>query len=156
MSRRTIAPAIAIVIGLVLAGCGGGDDDEGSGPSTTTTVVVTTTTQDPEAAPEDPFCVTYGTFSELVGSLPENTLEQLKARTEQTSAAANALVTVAPDDLRDEADLISTGANDLEAAVAGATTLEQAQAAAAPIVGDDAYLLANEAMGTWVAANCES
>jgi hypothetical protein len=154
MTRRQLAPAMAIAAALLLAGCGGDDGDDSSASSTTTTVVVTTTTTDPQADPAEPFCITWSTFKEVVGELPQNTLPQIQARAVQITAAATSLAAIAPDELQTQADLILTGAEDLEVAVASADSVETAQAAAAPLVGDDAYLAAVADMEAWVTDSC--
>jgi hypothetical protein len=155
MSRRTFAPAIAIAAALVLAACGGGDGDDSAETSTTTTVVITTTTTDPEAEPAAPFCVTWSTFKEVIADLPSNTLPQLQARTVQITAAATSLAAVAPTELQDRAQTILDGAEQLQAAVEDAASLEDAQAAAAPLTGDAGYVAASEDLEAWVVDNCD-
>lgn len=155
MLRRSLASSIAIAIAtvIVLAGCGGGDDDDSSASTTTTTIVITTTTTDPNAEPDDPFCGTFERFREVI-LLPQNTVEQARARAAQLSAAAAALVAVAPEELAADLSRLATAAEELEVATAAATTIEETQAAEQALQQDPDVAAANEAITVWLADGC--
>jgi hypothetical protein len=155
MSRRSPASSIAIAMAaaILIAGCGGGDDDSSATTTTTTIPVITTTTVDPQADPLDPFCGTFDRVSEVI-QLPQNTIEQARARAVQLTAVAAALAEVAPEELRVAITRLAAAAGELEVAAQAATTVEEAQAAELALQGDPEVVAANEALTAYLAESC--
>jgi hypothetical protein len=115
----------------------------------------TTTTESVGEGPGDAeFCAAYAAFDESFDELPDETVEDIQAGADLVLDGLTAMAPVAPDELAEDMPLLVQGAEDLVAAVADATTVEEAQTAGGEIFNDPEFSAAAERVDTYFTERC--
>lgn len=181
MPRRPLALlAPFAALALLLAGCG--DDDDGADETTTTTEAGDAAGDD-EAAPDDGdtsttgddgtttepddgattvpggdaegFCATFEDIGEQFGTIDDSDLDSLREGVRETAAQMDDLVEQAPDELRDDLELLAGAFQDIADEADAAESVEEFEAAAEPIFSEPEYDAAGDRVSAWTDENCE-
>ena len=100
------------------------------------------------------FCTAYDDLDGLTETLPNDTLEQLQDAAGQFVAVGEEVVANAPDEVVEDAEATLQGFEDLEAAIADASTLEEARDAAGVVTDDEEIGAAADRLQSYVDESC--
>jgi len=117
----------------------------------------TTTTAGGDGGGEggDPeFCAAYGAFDEAADELPDETVEDIQNGADALLAGLEDVAAVAPADLAADVDVLVASVEDLVEAVAGATTVEEAETAGSALFTNEEFQSAAERVDTYFEESC--
>lgn len=143
------------------------EPEESTAPDEPTTEATEPTDTTDTTAPEDEtppafevpegadFCAAYAAFEASFQQVPSDTVEGMQTGTAILRDAIAALAPLAPEELSDHIDLLLQATEDMAAAAAEATTVEDAQAALSEGFTNPDFAAAGEALDTYFNENCE-
>ncbi|WCO67701.1 hypothetical protein PO878_03055 [Iamia majanohamensis] len=184
MRRPTLVLLPLLLAALLLGACGDDDGGDDAAATTTTAAAeeeadtsVDDDTDSTEAEGDDAeggdlqpggdtedggegsgdleaFCTAYDELNGLTETLPNDTLEQLQDAAGQFVSVGEEVVATAPEDVVDDAEATLQGFEDLEAAIADASTLEEARDAAGVVTDDEEVGAAADRLQSYVDESC--
>lgn len=181
MPRHLLALlAPLVVLSLVLSGCGD-DDDDGAEETTTTTEADDRTGEDPGDGTSEPdtdpttepddggtttvggdgggdadaFCAAFADIDRLLETIDDEDLGSVRQGARDAVAAVEDLAEQAPEELRDDLELLADGFERIADEADAAGSVEEFESAAEGIFDDPQYEAAGQAVGAWADENCE-
>lgn len=145
---------------IALASCGGSDSDSNDSQTADTAEQTSDTTATSDTVAEDPavkvaaFCKSALDNQGGADISPDDDPAAIAEKLSANAAALAEMASVAPDDVKADADAVATAAKNMADAIAGDPTLDKFNSLIEEFATSDANA-ASEKVQSWVNDNCE-